>query len=494
MSFRSRSSVFPGPRSRKGHLFLLGCLFQASLMALPHVSFAQEDEDSAQYQLQISSLRQTVESLEARGDTWHPLIAESMTSLARLLQNDGNHQEALSMLERAVHISRVNDGLFSLQQAPVIDMQVQSHMALGQWQEADALRQYHFYIHSRAMQPDNPDLILALISYAEWHLQSYIDRRVDVMPITRVIDAYQLYSVALSIADSQPEPAAWPREQFLKRMAYLAWRLSLAGPQMRPEVMYARSRQVDDEWVNRMTNGQNKLRPSTFSLGEEALQAIIAARTAHLSEALPDSSVRRDLLKQHVEAVLYLADWNLLFMRRQGSAQLYQQAWNMLAGEDEALRREVFGRVVTIPAFDEYLQPEPLQLESNTATELANSLSAARVRADSAAPPEWPWVDMRFDLTRFGRVTNVELVNSSTEISDNIKRRLITGLRESPMRPLVNESGLVSSNGWLYRFPYDPSRMSSNFDNSNDASDDAQPDDDIVDDANAIESVAFEAQ
>jgi tetratricopeptide (TPR) repeat protein len=493
MRFRSCFSVCPGPALRAGKFVVRGFIVQALLLALPQLSFAQEGDVVAQHLQQELGLRQTVEALEAGGDTWHPLIAESMISLAQLMQNAGNHQEALSMLERAIHISRVNNGLFSLQQAPAIDMLVLSHMALGQWQEADSLRQYHFYIHSRSMQPDDPELIPALVSYAEWHLQSYVDRRVDVMPITRVIDAYQLYSVALNVADAQPEPAAWPREQFLKRMAYLAWRLSLAGPQMRPEVMYARSRQVDDEWVSRMTNGQNTLRPSTFSLGEDALKAIIASRNAHLQEALPDSSVRRDLLKQHVESVLYLADWNLLFMRRQGSAQLYQQAWAMLEGEDEELRKEVFGRVVTIPAFDEYLQPEPLELATTNAPALANSLTVASARATSALQQEWPWADMRFDLTRFGRVTNVELVNSSGEINDNVRRRLITGLRQTSMRPLISEAGLVASSGWLYRFPYDLSRMDSNFDNNSDAGDDPEPEE-VIDDGDSIESLAFEAQ
>lgn len=487
MSFRSCSSVNPdsvlAPAAQFGRVLL-----PAILLMLPHFPMAQESADrfsgaQASSSLQVESLLQTVQALEANGDTWHPQIAESMTSLARLMQREGNHEEALTMLERAVHISRVNDGLFSLQQAPVIDMQVGSHMALDQWEEADSLRQYHFYIHSRSMQSNEPELIPALIRYAEWHVQSYTDRRIDVMPVTRLIDAYQLYSVALSLADAQQEPAAWPREQYLQRMAYLAWQLSLTGPQMRPEVMYARSRQVDDDWVDRMTDGQSNLRASTFAMGEDALQRIIAQREAHLQEAAPDSSVRRDLLKQHVEAVLQLADWHLLFMRRQGSAELYRQAWQMLASEDEALRREVFGKVVSIPVFDEYLQPELLQVASGTTPELSNALAAPAIRPVSATTQKWPWVDMKFDLTRYGRVSNVELLNSSTEISENVRRRVITGLRDTPMRPLISEGSLENSNGWVYRFPYDPGRMADDI-----------PGDQTEADVTAIESASIQAQ
>lgn len=477
MSFRSCSSVFT-----------------VLMLVFPHLSFSQDASAVSSADQQAQDLLRTVEALEANGDTWHPLIAESMTSLAQLMQRDGNHEEALAMLERALHISRVNNGLFSLQQAPLIDMQVSSHLALGEWAEADSLRQYHFYIHSRSMQSREPELIPALVSYAEWHIKSYEDRRIDVMPVTRLIDAYQLYSVALSLADSHVEPAAWPRERFLQRMAYVAWRMSLVGPQMRAEVMYARSRQVDDSWVDHMTNGQNNLRPSTFALGEEALQGIIAERAAHLEAALPDSSVRRDLLKQHVEAVLQLADWHLLFMRRQGSSQHYQQAWQMLAAEDDDLRREVFGKVVSIPAFDEYLQPELLQVASSTPPALVNSLVASPAMPVRAVQHEWPWVDMRFDLTRFGRVSNVELLNSSTEISENVRRQVITGLRDTPMRPFITENGLESSNGWVYRFPYDPGQMSDRFSDDNDATGNELSNDEAERGAAAIESAAIQAQ
>lgn len=457
MSFRSCSSVYTGPDAGWVTVVLSVCL----LVVTP-LSFAQQPTDanqqtlSTQVQQNVLSLQQTVAALEAAGDTWHPLIAETMVSLAQLMQGDGNHTEALGMLERAVHISRVNNGLFSLEQAAALDMQVKSHMALQQWAEADTLRQYHFYIHSRALAPNDPELIPALLKYAEWHLQTYTERRVDVMPVTRVVDAYQLYSVALSIADSQPEPAAWPRERFLQRMAYIAWQLSLSGPQMRPEVMYARTRQVDDEWVDRMTGGEHKLRPSTFLLGEDALKGIIAQREVHLTAAAADSALRRDLLSQYVEAVLQLADWNLLFNRRQGSADIYQQAWQLVADEDDDLKREIFGKVVFIPAFDEYLQPVMLQAAALTAPVMATALVAAPTRQLSETGHEWPWVDMKFDLTRHGRVSNVELLNSSSAIDEYTRRRVITGLRDTPMRPIVSANGLQASLGWVYRVPYDP--------------------------------------
>ena len=78
-------------------------------------------------------------------------------------------------------------------------------------------------------------------------------------------------------------------------------------------------------------------------------------------------------------------------------------------------------------------------------------------------------------------------MNSSSEISENVRRQVITGLRDTPMRPVISESGLESSSGWVYRFPYDPNRMSDKFT-------DEMSNEETNEEAAAIESAAIQAQ
>lgn len=409
-------------------------------------------------QTEQERLEQAVATLEGSGDTWHPMIAESMISLARLLQAEDKHTDALVTLERAVHISRVNHGLFSLEQGPAVKMQVQSHLALGEWDEADSLEQYHFYIHSRSLGGGNPDLIPALLSYAEWHLDAFADRRGE-LPTTRLIDAYRLYSVAMSLVDAQPEPEKYPRERYLQRLAYLSWLMHRTGVQNRPETLYAKTRQVDDEWAERITTGEYRLHNNPFLQGEYVLGQIIAMREQRVAESPPGSSIQREMRKLHAEAVLDMADWNLLFDRRQRAESVYRQAWELLASEDDALKKDVFDRMVLIPSFENFMQPEQ-------ATELAEGSSPAMATAFSAAPSlraqrqqPSPWVTMRFDLTRNGRVTNVELLESSTDINENVRRNMVMALRGSVLRPALRDGTPDITRGLVYRFPYDPARF-----------------------------------
>src|SRR5690606_29541555 len=97
---KSLRRVSPGPL----HTHIL----QLLLMVAP-VPLLAEELDVVQ-----QNLRQTVASLESRGDFWDPRIAESMTSLGMLLQREGRHEEAIDALDRAAQVSRINHGLYSL--------------------------------------------------------------------------------------------------------------------------------------------------------------------------------------------------------------------------------------------------------------------------------------------------------------------------------------------------------------------------------------------
>jgi hypothetical protein len=263
----------------------------------------------------------------------------------------------------------------------------------------------------------------------------------------------------MSLVDAQPEPEKYPRERYLHRLAYLSWLMHRTGVQNRPETLYAKTRQVDDEWAERITAGEYRLHNNPFLQGEYVLGQIIAMREQRVEESTPGSSIQREMRKLHAEAVLDMADWNLLFDRRQRAESVYEQAWELLASEDEALKKDVFDRMVLIPSFENFMQPEQTpELADGSSSAMATAFSATRSvlaqRQESS-----PWVTMRFDLTRNGRVTNVELLESSTEINENVRRNMVMALRGSVLRPALRDGSPEITRGLVYRFPYDSARF-----------------------------------
>ncbi|MEX0738301.1 MAG: tetratricopeptide repeat protein [Pseudohongiella sp.] len=414
-------------------------------------------------ELAIPALRESIQALEGRGDTWHPQIAESVLSLARHVQEAGDHPEAIALLERAVHVSRVNHGLFSLEQVSALEMQIDSHLALDQWAEADGLRQYLFYVHSRALDDNDPALIPALEAYAQWNIRAFW-QRLGELPASRLVDAYHLYSVALSIIDQDAELTEQSREDMLERLAYLAWLMARTDAQGRQHAQHTNIRLVDDNWVDQVTGRRYRNHNNPFLQGEYALDQIVEMRAQRLAAAdaagVTDEA-RDDLLVAHTNAILDLADWYLLFERRNASIDVYERAWASLQDEDKALRDRVFDRVVMLPRFETTRQPDadPVPYREPVTT-VADVPPVGTASVDEDAPGV-PYVVMEFDINQYGRAINVDIVDSWPKEDFGMQRRLIGALRDSRMRPIMRDGSASRVEDLVYRFPYEIESTSS---------------------------------
>lgn len=427
-----------------------------ALLLWPPLTLAQVDEpvqaeiDTAAVH-RVQQLRASLLELESPGNTWRAELGETLLDLGRALQEADDHEGALEQFERAVHISRINHGLFSLQQLPAIMLQVQSHLALNQWDSADGLRQYAFYVQSRTYQDNDPGLIPALVDYAQWNMEAFADRRGEI-PSTRLLDAYQLYSVAVALMDRHGKQLEFPKEEYLRQQAFIAWLMHRTNVLARSDAVFSAERRIDDAWADGLSGQLTRGRNNAFVRGEEALQTIIDIRAEHVAQADPGSAVHDELVRQQAEAVLDLADWHLLFDRRQAARSTYRDAWDLVATH-EALADGVFDRVVLLPSFEPRLGPAEIQ--SASVPQHASSLQPRQPPAGSQRRGRYAYVTLAFDINRFGRATNVDVVDDGSEDDANARRRLIGALRDSTLRPRIEDGEPVDMTGLVYRFPYE---------------------------------------
>lgn len=433
-------------RTLAGTVLLLWPLFTVAQSDEP----AQDEIDTAAVQ-RVQQLRASLLELESPGNTWRAELGETLLDLGRALQAANDHEGALEQFERAVHISRINHGLFSLQQLPAIMLQVQSHLAMDQWDSADGLRQYAFYVQSRTYQDNDPGLIPALVDYAQWNMDAFADRRGEI-PSTRLLDAYQLYSVAVALMDRHEMQLEFPKEEYLRQQAFISWLMHRTNVLARSDAVFSAERRIDDAWADGLTGQLTRGRNNAFARGEEALQKIIAIRAEHVAQADPGSAVHDELVRQQAEAVLDLADWHLLFDRRQAARGTYREAWDLVA-EHDALAEGVFDRVVLLPSFEPRLGPTEIQNVS--IPQHASSLQSRQPAAGMQRRGRYGYVTMAFDINRFGRATNVDIVDAGAEGDDNVYRRMVGALRDSLLRPRIDGGEPVDMTGLVYRFPYE---------------------------------------
>ena len=105
---------------------------------------------------------------------YDPRQQESLWNTAIELQIQGRHEEAIPVLKRATHLSRISDGLNAASQLPYVRAEIQSYRALGELALADERHTYLSRIEKQVL-PSGPEKIDALLRQAEWHQYALLE-------------------------------------------------------------------------------------------------------------------------------------------------------------------------------------------------------------------------------------------------------------------------------------------------------------------------------
>ena len=134
-----------------------------------------------------------------------------------------------------------------------------------------------------------------------------------------------------------------------------------------------------------------------------------------------------------------LGDWYLLRDRRQAAMRVYKETWDELMAEPEGgtLAQQVFGDIVFLPAFSSFD---------------AEKKEALGLNADSGA--RIGHVDIAFDVSKYGRMTNFEILAQEPADLRRVDMQIISALRGMMARPRVVEGRTVESLDERYRIHF----------------------------------------
>ena len=77
---------------------------------------------------------------EARNGPYSANLIELLTSLGLAYQESGEDVLAVAVLDRALYLKRVNEGLFGLDQAALLERLIDSELAIGRLESAEGPR------------------------------------------------------------------------------------------------------------------------------------------------------------------------------------------------------------------------------------------------------------------------------------------------------------------------------------------------------------------
>jgi len=119
-----------------------------------------------------SALEQELNQLSSELHPTDLLLAEPHMDLAHANQSLGNHAEAINGFEKALHIYRINHGLFDLRQLTVVENLLVSHYALGRWEDIDNLQHLRFHLAKQQIPPGAETRLSALMGLTMWKLHA----------------------------------------------------------------------------------------------------------------------------------------------------------------------------------------------------------------------------------------------------------------------------------------------------------------------------------
>ena len=383
--------------------------------------FGQRSDSIRQY-------NSTVTDIELDGGAWDGGLVEELASLGRLQQQQGNHVGAIETLDRAIHVNRINSGLYTLEQIPVVEQLIESHMALGNWEQADVYNNYLFHVQQKAYGFDDPRLIPVLDRLATWNIQAFKIGYGNLLGIklrqSQIMFNAAARMVVLHFGKDDERFINYQRN--IANSAYLVAR----NPELMMEIDRPEYRNMQQRLAEKF-NDSRRVQPAGFRTGERALMEIVMLYQNQGGDTYALA-----------EAITHLADWYLIFGRRLGTMENYQLAWDMLQRleSSEELTQRLFGNVTPLPAFASSIETP----------------DAFYRNEDGSEALSFDYADLTFDVTANGLVRNVKSISEETQDNRMQLGKLRMSVRSMRFRPLVidGEPQRSSENHFRYRYWY----------------------------------------
>ena len=313
----------------------------------------------------------------ARGP-YAPALAETLNELGRALELTGDDAAALKARERALHLTRVNDGLYSASQGPLVRDILAAHRRRGEFQLLDERYEYFFRLYGAGRPPWSEVRWSAVREFLRWQREA-IRRRIDGNDFRRrLLELHQLHEELLESLRPEGQSPDWQRERDVAmsqlKTLYLVEDLVEPvedfGPLRRDRIQ--REDPVDfDLYRERLENLKRTLR----SRGRELMEGLLAI-------------VPREEVLARYEIRLALADWLQWHGATREAEASYLALWADLQREGKlSLANTWFGAPVPLPDNGVFWQPDgEVEAVVDGVVELSES-GRARMDIDQVAEP-----------------------------------------------------------------------------------------------------------
>ncbi len=308
----------------------------------------------------VQYYQDAIETGEAESGVYDATLSEMFYGLGKALQRDGQYDESIDAFKHAMHIKRVNDGIYSITQEPMLRGIIESRRTMRDMNQV-AL-QYHqlLWLYEKSYGSAAPELIPLLEEASNWHRDIYLKEE-SRNKVGYLIKSISLSGSAVDIATQTFGQTHLQLVNLLREMAESSYYLARHYSKYRTlesrddsdfdvttSATFSNSSLLSRDSQSQTLPSEQRQWTDSYRNGRYAYQRIV--------EILNDNNATP---KERATALVELGDWFVLFKRRDSANESYTEAWNLLteAGDLETLDK-LLGQPVMLPLFEEEKENE----------------------------------------------------------------------------------------------------------------------------------------
>jgi len=311
----------------------------------------------------LNNFLNEIEIQEAINGAYDENLAETFYGLGKTLQRLNRHEDAIDAFKHSMHVNRVNHGMHSVTQAPMMQGVIESQKQLGG--VVEITKQYYqlLWTYEKFYGADSSELLPLLNEASDWHRDTYLANKTPAY-LSHLLNSLSLTDSAVEISSrtygSDNPELITPLKKLALNSYYLAEYYMLYPN----DKMYSQGEPpINYQFLTPITNEHGN-KSNNFAHNDQfGFVSYKSGRYAYLKliDVLQKSNAS---IAEQAQAMAGLGDWMLIFNKKDSADRFYRMAWDLLNETgDVSANEDLFGAPKLIPNTS-YLKSETAQNDS----------------------------------------------------------------------------------------------------------------------------------
>jgi hypothetical protein len=369
--------------------------------------------------------RRILEGLDATvsdDGPWSEGLIDPLTRLSLLSEEQGDVALTRAATTRALEVVRINRGLYTLDQAPLIQRLIRTEETIGD--RAAVWDLDHYLVALARRHPGDVRTIPMLREVADRQM-AVLDQYLDGREIPQEVFLGCFYGGNCT--------GGARRDVVLGMLTAAQSNYSAAIGVLRRNALYSSGELRDLEM--KLVRSSDLIRTSELAQPHDQDRYLLLALAHYRGKLSLERLYAYDVVNSsppldQVDALIQVADWDLLYSQNYDATEGYERAYRQLreAGATAESIERIFApsMPVVLPSFE----PNPL--------------------ARDEPRPSTGYIDVAFEITRYGTARHIDIVRSANAKDD--EDRLVTLIATSRFRPRVNNGAFANRSPVAVRY------------------------------------------